>query len=82
MTVVAVPEPLPDAYLQLEPDALESRIGFLVWRYQVSPCVGKARTIVRHLEALCRHPDLERFTISRFQYRRARAAWRLIADRR
>jgi hypothetical protein len=79
MTTAAVPELLPDAYLQLEPDMLESRIGFLMWRYQVAPSQGKALTIVRHLEALCRHPDLERFAIARCHYQRAMAGWRLIA---
>ena len=79
MTTAAVPELLPDTYLQLEPDILKSRIEFLMWRYQVSPSQGKARTIVRHLEALCRHPDLEHFAIARFPYRRAMAGWRLIA---
>ncbi|MBT3011358.1 MAG: hypothetical protein ABW141_10725 [Candidatus Thiodiazotropha endolucinida] len=68
-----------DIYLQMDPELLLSRIGFLVWRYQVSRSRKMALSIVRHMEAICRHPDFDEPTISRCGYNRSLKHWRMLA---
>ncbi|MBT3023212.1 MAG: ATP dependent RNA helicase [Candidatus Thiodiazotropha sp. (ex Lucina aurantia)] len=68
-----------DAYLQLEPELLESRIGFLLWRYQLCRSRRTARSIVQHMEALCRHPDYDESSIPRCGYQRTLKRWRMLA---
>jgi hypothetical protein len=45
-------------FQQMEPELLESRIRYLIWRYQVSRSKRMAQSIIRHMEAYCHHPDL------------------------
>jgi hypothetical protein len=67
-------------YLQMEPELLESRIEFLISRYRVSPTKTKANTIVRHMEALCGHPDIIETDTPYCAYQRTLKYWRMISD--
>ncbi len=67
-------------FQQMEPELIESRIGFLIWRYQVSRSRIMARAIVTHIEALCSHPDSIEPDGTVCVYRRTLQMWRLLAD--
>ncbi|MEW8627939.1 MAG: ATP dependent RNA helicase [Candidatus Thiodiazotropha sp.] len=67
-------------FQQMEPELIESRIGFLIWRYQVSRSKKMARAIVTHIEALCSHPDSIESGGIVCAYRRTLQMWRVLAD--
>ncbi|MFC1364955.1 MAG: hypothetical protein G8D61_15020 [gamma proteobacterium symbiont of Ctena orbiculata] len=68
-----------EIYLQMDPEFLTSRIGFLVWRYQLTRSKRMACSIVRHIEALCLHPELDGSALSRCGYQRSLRHWRMLA---
>jgi hypothetical protein len=67
------------ASIRLDPEQLESQIGFLIGRYQGVRCKAMAQSIVQHMEALCSHPDYLRAESAHCAYHRTLKAWRIIA---
>ncbi|MCG7955595.1 MAG: ATP dependent RNA helicase [Candidatus Thiodiazotropha taylori] len=67
-------------FQQMEPELIESRIGFLIWRYQVSRSIRMARAVVTHIEALCSHPDTNDSDGLVCTYRRTLQMWRVLAQ--
>jgi hypothetical protein len=67
-------------YMQMEPELLESRIEFLISRYQVSPTKTMASAIARHMEALCHHPEIIEADSPYCAYQRTLKFWRMISD--
>ncbi|WP_316365285.1 ATP dependent RNA helicase [Candidatus Thiodiazotropha sp. CDECU1] len=72
-------ESLLDIYLQIDAEILLSRIGFLIWRYQISRSRRMACAVVRHIEALCHHPEFDSSTTPYCGYHRSLNHWRLLA---
>jgi hypothetical protein len=77
---LAKSETLSQVFQQMEPELIESRIGFLIWRYQVSRSRQIAGAIANHIEALCDHPDLIEVDGIVCAYRRTLKLWRALAD--
>lgn len=71
----------------MEPDpanvplgALQASLFRLMTLYSVMPCLGKARTIVRMLSALLRHPDLKDWPPQQAIYQQMLDTWRQLAQ--
>lgn len=71
----------------IEPDpasvplgALQASLFRLMTLYSVMPCHGKARTIVRMLSALLRHPDLQDWPPQKEIYRQMLDTWSQLAQ--
>lgn len=63
----------------LASQAIEERLGDLIRRYVQQRSWGLARAVVRHLEALCLHPDYDGDPIQRCAYRRLAQHWRWLS---
>ncbi len=72
-----IPDQSPDLSL-LEPEALEGRLRDLIRGYVRTRSAGLAQSVVRHIEALCSHPDLRDPTLF-CAYRRLATHWRWLA---
>lgn len=64
----------------LDPPVIQRRIGRLMRAYLRTRSADLARSIVRHLEALCGHPRLDAGHEERCVYRRLTRHWRLLAE--
>lgn len=60
--------------------ALQASLIRLMTLYSVMPCLGKARTIVRMLSALTRHPELQKWPPQRDIYREMLDTWSQLAQ--
>ncbi|MBV2121664.1 MAG: hypothetical protein KUF74_09435 [Candidatus Thiodiazotropha sp. (ex Ctena orbiculata)] len=67
------------AYLKLDPEQLESHIGFLISRFQGARSKSMAQAIVLHMEVLCSHPDYFEPETTHCGYQRTLKTWRMIA---
>ena len=63
----------------LAPEALEGRLGDLIRRYVGSRSAELAQSVVRHVEALCCHPELRDPALF-CAYRQLATHWRWLAD--
>ena len=65
---------------ELPPDAIKQRLGDLIRRHvrERSPTI--ALSVVRHIEALCAHPEFDGDSTDRCGYLRLRAHWRWLAE--
>ena len=68
-----------NAFVELEPEALESGIRALVSSYQKTRSALIAWLVVRYAQALCQHPDFEGSDAERCAWRRLANKWRLLA---
>jgi hypothetical protein len=59
---------------------LEHRLGELIRRYVEQRSQELARAVVRHLEALCLHPDYDGDPAQRCAYRRLAQHWRWLSQ--
>jgi hypothetical protein len=59
---------------------LERRLGKLIRRYVRRRSQHLARALVRHLEALCLHPDYDGDPVQRCAYRRLTQHWRWLSE--
>lgn len=73
------PDPREDL-LNMAPTAIEGRLASLIRRYAHNPSGPLAQGVVRHIEALCHHPNL-RDPVLFCAYRRLARHWRWIAAR-
>ena len=64
----------------LASETLEQRLGNLIWRYVRRRSQHLARAVVRHLEALCLHPDYDGDPDQRCAYRRLAQHWRWLSQ--
>jgi hypothetical protein len=69
LTTLAQLDPYPDLSA-LASQTLEHRLAGLIRRYVRRRSRGLARAVVRHLEALCQHPDYDGDPAQRCAYRR------------
>lgn len=65
---------------QLQPHAIEHRLGHLLRHYLRTRSPELAVSIVRHIEALCVHPDLAGATNNRCAYLHLKAHWRCLVE--
>jgi len=64
----------------LASQTLEHRLGELIRRYVQQRSQERARAVVRHLEALCLHPDYDGDPAQRCAYRRLAQHWRWLSQ--
>jgi hypothetical protein len=64
----------------LASETLEHRVGKLIRRYVQRRSQNLARAVVRHLEALCLHPDYAGDPAQRCAYRRLAQHWRWLSQ--
>jgi hypothetical protein len=72
-------ESIGQVFQDMEPELIESRIGILIWRYQVSRSKQMAQSIVTHIEALCTHHDIAESDNVVCAYHRILPMWRVLA---
>jgi hypothetical protein len=64
----------------LAPEAVRQRLGNLIRHYARTRSPAIARSVVRHIDALCSHPELECDATERCAYLRLRTHWRWLAQ--
>ena len=64
----------------LASQAIKDRLGDLIRRYVRARSGNLARAVVRHLEALCQHSDLDDDPTQRCAYRRLAQHWRWLSQ--
>lgn len=69
----------PELYA-LASQTLEHRLAGLIRRYVQRRSQGLAQAVVRHLDALCLHPDYDGDPAQRCAYRRLVRHWRWLAQ--
>ena len=79
MSTTAPTDCLPHPLCRFEPEVIEARLGRLMRRYLLRRSAATARRVVRHLEALCLHPDALDRPERRCTYRRLAGQWRWLA---
>lgn len=74
-------EPFADPALSTIPSGdLEHRLGDLIRRYVHQRSQELAQSVVRHLDALCLHPDYDGDSAQRCAYRRLARHWRWLSQ--
>ena len=72
-------QPCDPELVLLESAVLERRLGELIRRYVRHRSANLARSIVLHIETLCRHPDFDGDPHQRCIYRRLARHWDWLA---